>query len=77
MKIIFINICICIGICINYSFIPLDITEIFDKYTFGISIFLTWTLVMFVIQAILPIEQSIPRSTYIHPPAVNAAKGAF
>ena len=28
-------------------------------------------------QAILPIEQSIPRSTYIHPPAVNAAKGAF
>ena len=30
-----------------------------------------------VTQAILPIEQSIPRSTYIHPPAVNAAKGAF
>ena len=31
----------------------------------------------FCVQAILPIEQSIPRSTYIHPPAVNAAKGAF
>ena len=26
---------------------------------------------------ILPVEQTIPRSTYIHPPAVNAAKGAF
>ena len=32
---------------------------------------------LFMLQAILPIEQSIPRSTYIHPPAVNAAKGAF
>ena len=34
-------------------------------------------LSLFAVQAILPIEQSIPRSTYIHPPAVNAAKGAF
>ena len=34
-------------------------------------------ILVFSKQAILPIEQSIPRSTYIHPPAVNAAKGAF
>ena len=44
----------------------------FDQESVGIA----YLFILFL-QAILPIEQSIPRSTYIHPPAVNAAKGAF
>ena len=36
-----------------------------------------YTLHLMIQAKLLPVEQTIPRSTYIHPPAVNVAKGAF
>ena len=63
-----------------YTPLPQDVLYLTASFEFclcGTPVILDLSDRDLTVQAILPIEQSIPRSTYIHPPAVNAAKGAF